>query len=60
MKVLGDELVDFVLREVESFHVAAHSSERVAVGIGQGAQVGGVHLGVATEPSEILVNDSGV
>jgi len=60
MKVFGDELIDLVLREVEHGHFAAHRLERVAVGIGQRAEVGGVHLGVAAETTEILVNHGGI
>ena len=53
-------MVDGVLREVERGHFAAHRLERVAVRIGQRAEVGGVHLGVAAEAAEILVNHGGV
>ena len=60
MKMFGDELVELVLREVEGFHVAAHGLQGVVVWIGQGPQVGGIHLGVAAEASKILINDGGV
>src|SRR5687768_7132466 len=60
MKVLADELVDVLLEEVERFHLAAHSAQRIPVGIGQCPQVGGIHLCMAAEASEILVNDRGI
>lgn len=58
--MFGDELIDFVLREVEGSHFAAHCIESVAVWITQSAQVSGIHLSMTAEATKILINDSRV
>ena len=60
MKMLGNELVDLVLGEVERFHLASYRLQSVAVRIGQCPKVGRVHLGVAAEAAEILIHHCGV
>lgn len=60
MEMFFYEFINFFLRGIKVFQCRAHGLERLAVGVKQFAQVGGIDLRVAAEPAEILVNDRGI
>jgi hypothetical protein len=60
MKVFGHKLVDFALGEIKCSDFATHGIQRVSIWIAQGAEIGGIHLGMPTEAAEILIDDGGV